>query len=144
LFPYTTLLRSHQAGRNDLEPARPRRGAAAPGRDVPREAIDLALAARDRAKIWRPRPHHRDPRGQKNRGTDRDRFDAGRGCRAAAADAAELARRGLRPAFAAPPNEAVRRRFHAILRSRLRPLALTFRGGRAATPSIPQTSVQPP
>ena len=60
----------HQDGRDDLEPAGPRRGAAAAGRDVPGKAADLALAARDRPQVRRPRPHHGHARGQEDRGAD--------------------------------------------------------------------------
>ncbi len=76
----------------ELQPTGPHRRPAAPGRDVSGKAADLALAARDRAQIRRPRSHHRHACGEKDRGADRQRPGHRRGCRALAPDAANLTR----------------------------------------------------
>ena len=57
--------------RHAFGPPRARRRAAAPGGDVSRQAADLALAARDRPQVRRPRPHHGHARGAQDRGAAR-------------------------------------------------------------------------
>ncbi len=54
----------------------PRRGAPAPGGDVPRQAAHVALAARNRPQIRRPRPHHGDACGPQDRGAALSRFES--------------------------------------------------------------------
>jgi hypothetical protein len=51
-----------------IGPPRPRGRPAAPGRDVSGQAAHLALAARDRPQVRRPRPHHRHARRAQDRG----------------------------------------------------------------------------
>ena len=63
----------HPHGRHDLGPPQPGRRPAAPGGDVPRQAADPALPARDRQEIRRPRPHHGDARGPADRAAVRPR-----------------------------------------------------------------------
>ena len=65
-------------------------GAAAAGGDVPGEDADLAIAARHRAPLRRPRPHHGDPCGAQDRGAQGVRQPDRRGRRAASADAGGL------------------------------------------------------
>ena len=62
-----------QAGREGLPfaPARPPGGAAAPGGDVSVAQADHPLAARDRAALRRPRPHHGAACLPPHRGADR-------------------------------------------------------------------------
>ena len=57
------------------------RGAPAPGGDVSGQDTDAALAARNRAPVRRPRPHHGPARGTQDRGPGRQRHGAGRGDR---------------------------------------------------------------
>ncbi len=66
------------------------RGPPAAGGDVPRQGADLALAARNRPAVRRPRPHHRAARGTQDRGFGGQRQLARRRSRVAQASASGL------------------------------------------------------
>ncbi len=101
----------HPPRRHAFGAARPRRRPAAPGGDVPVQAADAALAARDRPQVRRPRPHDRHARRAQDRGAAGDRPHPRRGCRAAAAHAGDVTRnRRLRAAGSAVQSGAFSRK----------------------------------
>ena len=76
----------HPPDRHVVGAARARRGAAAPGGDVPGQAAHPAQPAGDRPPVRQPRPHHGDARRLPRRRADEPRRRLRRGRRAAAAE----------------------------------------------------------
>ncbi len=85
----------HPPFRHDRPAPDARHRAPAPGRDVSVQTHDIAIPARDRAPVWRPRSHHGHARRQAHRGPEETGRPDRRGHRTAAPRAGSVTREAL-------------------------------------------------